>query len=137
MKKTGGGFIVNIASLAGVNAFAGGSAYNASKFGLLGFSEAAMLDLRHGGIRMATVLPGSVATGVRPLARQPGRSWMLQPEDVAEAVADLVRFPDRAIPSRIDLRPSGRRRNSAAQDQGGLMTRILLVGIRSGDRRFL
>src|ERR1700730_13826239 len=62
MKKNGGGFIVNIASLAAVNPFAGGSAYNASKFGLLGFSEAAMLDLRHDGIRMATVLPGSVAT---------------------------------------------------------------------------
>jgi 3-oxoacyl-[acyl-carrier protein] reductase len=106
MKKNGGGFIINIASLAAVNPFAGGSAYNASKFGLLGFSEAAMLDLRHDGIRMATVLPGSVATAFgHP---QSGRedSWMLRPEDVAEAVADLVRFPDRAIPSRIDLRPS-------------------------------
>jgi 3-oxoacyl-[acyl-carrier protein] reductase len=106
MKKSGGGFIVNIASLASVNPFAGGSAYNASKFGLLGFSEAAMLDLRHDGIRMATVLPGSVATqfGHSTSSRESG--WMLQPEDVAEAVADLVRFPDRAIPSRIDLRPS-------------------------------
>jgi 3-oxoacyl-[acyl-carrier protein] reductase len=106
MKKTGGGFIVNIASLAAVNPFAGGSAYNASKFGLLGFSEAAMLDLRHSGIRMATVLPGSVDTEFgHPDARRES-SWMLRPEDVAEAVADLVRFPDRAIPSRIDLRPS-------------------------------
>lgn len=106
MKKSGGGFIVNIASLAAVNPFAGGSAYNASKFGLLGFSEAAMLDLRHDGIRMATVLPGSVATDFgHPQSGREG-SWMLRPEDVAEAVADLVRFPDRAIPSRIDLRPS-------------------------------
>ena len=106
MKKSGGGFIVNIASLAAVNPFAGGSAYNASKFGLLGFSEAAMLDLRHDGIRMATVLPGSVATDFgHPQSGHEG-SWMLRPEDVAEAVADLVRFPDRAIPSRIDLRPS-------------------------------
>jgi NAD(P)-dependent dehydrogenase (short-subunit alcohol dehydrogenase family) len=106
MKKNGGGFIVNIASLAGVNAFAGGSAYNASKFGLLGFSEAAMLDLRHQGIRMATVLPGSVATGWTHSHANQDTSWMLQPDDVAEAVADLVRFPDRAIASRIDLRPS-------------------------------
>jgi 3-oxoacyl-[acyl-carrier protein] reductase len=106
MKRNGGGFIVNIASLAAVNPFAGGSAYNASKFGLLGFSEAAMLDLRHDGIRMATVLPGSVATQFGHPSSGREASWMLQPEDVAEAVADLVRFPDRAIPSRIDLRPS-------------------------------
>ncbi len=106
MKKNGGGFIVNIASLAGVNAFAGGAAYNASKFGLLGFSEAAMLDLRHDGIRVATVLPGSVATEWSHSHGSRDTSWMLRPEDVAEAVADLVRFPGRAIPSRIDLRPS-------------------------------
>ncbi|HEY1435193.1 MAG TPA: SDR family oxidoreductase [Thermoanaerobaculia bacterium] len=104
MKKTGGGFVVNIASLASVNAFAGGAAYNASKFGLLGFSEAAMLDLRHDGIRMATVLPGSVATEFGHARGD--AAWMLAPEDVAEAVADLVRFPGRAIASRIDLRPS-------------------------------
>ena len=106
MKANGGGFIVNIASLASVNAFAGGAAYNASKFGLLGFSEAAMLDLRHDGIRIATVLPGSVATEFGHSHGNRDAEWMLQPEDVAEAVADLVRFPDRAIPSRIDLRPS-------------------------------
>ncbi len=106
MQKNGGGFIVNIASLASVNAFAGGSAYNASKFGLLGFSEAAMLDLRHSGIRMATVLPGSVDTEFGHPGPNRESSWMLQPEDVAEAVADLVRFPERAIPSRIDLRPA-------------------------------
>jgi NAD(P)-dependent dehydrogenase (short-subunit alcohol dehydrogenase family) len=106
MKKNGGGFIVNIASLAGVNAFAGGSAYNASKFGLLGFSEAAMLDLRHSGIRMASVLPGSVDTEFGHPSPSRESSWMLRPEDVAEAVSDLVRFPERAIASRIDLRPS-------------------------------
>ena len=106
MKKNGGGFIVNIASLASVNPFAGGSAYNASKFGLLGFSEAAMLDLRHDGIRMAAVLPGSVATEFGHSHGNREHAWMLQAVDVAEAVADLVRFPDRAIPSRIDLRPS-------------------------------
>ena len=106
MKKNGGGFIVNIASLAAVNAFAGGAAYNASKFGLLGFSEAAMLDLRHDGIRIAAVLPGSVATTFGHSHGSRDLTWMLTAEDVAEAVADLVRFPDRAIPSRIDLRPS-------------------------------
>jgi 3-oxoacyl-[acyl-carrier protein] reductase len=106
MKANGGGFIVNIASLASVNAFAGGAAYNASKFGLLGFSEAAMLDLRHDGIRIAAVLPGSVATEFSHSHGNRDLSWMLSAEDVAEAVVDLVRFPDRAIPSRIDLRPS-------------------------------
>jgi len=106
MKKGGGGFIVNIASLASVNAFAGGSAYNASKFGLLGLSEAAMLDLRHDGIRIAAILPGSVATEFSHSHGSKETSWMLSSDDVARAVCDLVRYPDRAIPSRIDLRPS-------------------------------
>ena len=106
MKKNGGGFVVNVASLASVNAFAGGAAYNASKFGLLGLSDAAMLDLRHDGIRVAVVMPGSVATDWNHSHGNRDASWMLQPEDVAEAVADLVRFPDRAIPSRLELRPA-------------------------------
>jgi NAD(P)-dependent dehydrogenase (short-subunit alcohol dehydrogenase family) len=106
MKKGGGGFIVNIASLAGINAFAGGAAYNASKFGLLGLSDAAMLDLRHDGIRIAAVLPGSVATEFSDSHRGRESAWMLQPDDVARAVSDLVRYPERAIPSRLDLRPS-------------------------------
>ena len=106
MKRGSGGFIVNIASLASINAFAGGSAYNASKFGLLGLSDAAMLDLRHDGIRVAAVLPGSVATEFSDSHRGRESSWMLSPDDVARAVADLVRYPDRAIPSRLDLRPS-------------------------------
>ena len=104
--KKQGGFIVNIASLASVNSFAGGAAYNASKFGLLGMSEAAMLDLRSDGIRVAAVLPGSVATEFVGPHGERDNAWMLSPDDVAEAVSDLVRFPDRAIPSRIDLRPS-------------------------------
>jgi len=106
MKRSGGGFVVNIASLASINAFAGGAAYNASKFGLLGLSDAAMLDLRHDGIRVAAVLPGSVATEIGDSHAGRESSWMLSPEDVAEAVADLVRFPDRALPSRIELRPT-------------------------------
>ena len=104
--KNGGGFIVNIGSLAGVNAFAGGSAYNASKFGLLGLSDAAMLDLRPDGIRIAIVMPGSVATEFSHSHGSRDTSWMLSSEDVARAVADLVRYPERAIPSRIELRPA-------------------------------
>ncbi len=106
MKKGGGGFIVNIASLAAINAFAGGAAYNASKFGLLGLSDAAMLDLRHQGIRIAAVLPGSVATEFSHSHGSREFSWMLAAEDVAQVVSDLVRYPARAIASRIDLRPS-------------------------------
>jgi 3-oxoacyl-[acyl-carrier protein] reductase len=105
MKKNGGGFIVNIGSLASVNAFAGGCAYNASKFGLLGLSDSAMLDLRPDGIRVAIVMPGSVATGFAG-GQADGDSWKLSAEDVAQAVADLVRYPERAIPSRIEIRPS-------------------------------
>jgi len=106
MKKSGGGFIVNIASLAAINAFAGGAAYNASKFGLLGLSDASMLDLRHDGIRIAAILPGSVQTEFSDSHGGRESSWMLQPDDVARAVSDLVRYPERAIPSRLDLRPS-------------------------------
>ena len=106
MKKGGGGFVINIASLAGINAFAGGAAYNASKFGLLGLSDAAMLDLRHEGVRIAVILPGSVATEFSHSHGSREYSWMLSSEDVARAVSDLVKYPDRAIPSRLDLRPS-------------------------------
>lgn len=106
MKRGGGGFIVNIASLAGINAFARGAAYNASKFGLLGLSDAAMLDLRHDGVRIAVILPGSVATEFSHSHGSRDTDWMLSSDDVARAVCDLVRYPDRAIPSRLDLRPS-------------------------------
>jgi NAD(P)-dependent dehydrogenase (short-subunit alcohol dehydrogenase family) len=106
MKRRGAGWIVNIASLAAKNPFAGGAAYNASKFGLLGLSEAAMLDLRHHGVRVAAILPGSVATELRTGFRAEPQDWMLSPEDVARAVTDLLDFPDRALPSLIELRPS-------------------------------
>ena len=105
MKERGQGWILNIASLAAKNPFAGGAAYNASKFGLLGFSEAAMLDLRHDGIRVACILPGSVDTEFHA-DRRPEREWMLAPEDVARAVVDLVRYPERALPSLVELRPT-------------------------------
>jgi 3-oxoacyl-[acyl-carrier protein] reductase len=106
MKRQGSGWIFNIASLAAKNAFAGGSAYNASKFGLVGLSEAAMLDLRHQGIRMAAICPGSVETEFGAGRMQDGKSWRLQPEDVAKVVTDLLDFPDRALPSLIEIRPT-------------------------------
>lgn len=106
MKEHGGGWILNVGSLAARNPFAGGAAYNASKFGLLGLSEAAMLDLRHEGIRVATILPGSVDTDFGHPGRREHSAWMLAPEDVARAVVDLLRYPDRALPSLLELRPT-------------------------------
>lgn len=103
MKRGGGGWIFNIASLAGKNPFAGGAAYNASKFGLVGMSEAAMLDLRHDGIRVAAILPGSVDTSFHGRKE---REWMLTPGDVAKVVTDLLAFPERALPSRVEIRPT-------------------------------
>ncbi len=106
MKRQGAGWIFNIASLAAKNPFAGGAAYNASKFGLVGMSEAAMLDLRHHGIRVAAICPGSVETDFGAGRMKDGESWRLQPEDVARVVSDLLDFPDRALPSLIELRPT-------------------------------
>lgn len=104
MKQRGSGWIFNIASLASRNPFAGGAAYNASKFGLLGLSDAAMLDLRKHGVRVAAILPGSVDTDFSTSGGD--GSWKLTANDVARVVLDLLRYPDRALPSRIELRPS-------------------------------
>jgi NAD(P)-dependent dehydrogenase (short-subunit alcohol dehydrogenase family) len=107
MRKRGGGYIFNISSLAGVNPFAGGSAYNASKFGLNGFSEAMMQDVRYDGIRVSYLMPGSVDTD---FAAEPGsksgESWKLTGADIAKAVIDLYKFPSTALASRIEMRPS-------------------------------
>jgi 3-oxoacyl-[acyl-carrier protein] reductase len=103
--KRQGGWIVNIGSLAGKNPFAGGAAYNASKFGLLGFSEALMLEVRHAGVRVTCVMPGSVGTDFGA-GRNAADEWKLAPEDVAEVVRDLLAFPERALPSRVELRPT-------------------------------
>lgn len=102
IKKTRG-WIINIGSLAGKNAFAGGAAYNASKFGLLGFSEALMLEVRHDGVRVSCVMPGSVAT---EFSSGGGGEWKLHAEDIAQVVRDLLAYPDRALPSRIEIRPA-------------------------------
>ena len=106
MKKAGGGFIINISSLAGKHAFAGGSAYNASKFGLTGLSEALMEEVRHDGIRVAYVMPGSVNTGSRSTSGAGGSSWKMAPEDVAEVVVNTLRQHPRCLVSRIEMRPS-------------------------------
>lgn len=102
----GGGWIVNMGSLAGRNAFSGGVAYNASKWGLLGMSEAMMLDLRHQGVRVTCIMPGSVNTHFFAGGPEPGPSWKLSPEDIARAVVDVLSFPTRALPSRIEIRPT-------------------------------
>lgn len=106
MRRRGDGWIFNIASLASRNPFAGGAAYNASKFGLLGLSDAAMLDLRPHGIRVAAILPGSVDTHFSGPSGGGAAEWKLRPEDVARAIVDLLGYPDRALPSRLELRPS-------------------------------
>lgn len=106
MKKAGSGFIINIGSLAGKNPMPGGAAYNASKFGLLGFSEAMMLDVRHAGIRVTCVMPGSVATYFNDHTPSPEDAWKIQPEDIAKIVVDLIEMPERTLPSRIEVRPS-------------------------------
>ena len=105
MRRRGGGYIFNISSLAGKNPFANGAAYNASKFGLNGFSEALMMEVRYDGIRVSYLMPGSVNTsfGRGSAAKQ---EWALQPEDVAEVVIDLLRSPARALYSRVEMRPS-------------------------------
>jgi 3-oxoacyl-[acyl-carrier protein] reductase len=105
MKKRGGGYIINISSLAGKNAFAGGAAYNASKFGLNGFSEALMLDVRYDNIRVSYVMPGSVETELGMGAKASAGDWKLQSVDVAEQVLALLRLPQRALASRVEMRP--------------------------------
>jgi NAD(P)-dependent dehydrogenase (short-subunit alcohol dehydrogenase family) len=106
LRSRGGGWIINIGSLAGKNPFAGGAAYNASKFGLLGFSEAMMLDVREHGIRVCCVMPGSVDTYFNGKEPRPENAWMIQPGDVARIVMDLLAFPENALPSRIEVRPT-------------------------------
>lgn len=101
-----GALVVNIGSLAGRHPFRGGAAYNASKFGLIGLTEALMLDLRDRGVRCSVVMPGSVATGFAGRSPDDGRAWKLHPEDVAEAVLQVALTRPEAHQSRIELRPS-------------------------------
>lgn len=106
MRARGGGYVINMSSLAGRNAFPTATAYNTSKFGLNGLSEALMQEVRYDGIRVTYIMPGSVNTyfnGARPDA---AAAWKIQPEDVAEIVVDLLRHPARSLPSRVEIRPS-------------------------------
>ena len=104
LRRRGAGYIVNISSLAGKNAFTGGAAYCASKAGLNQFSEALMQEVRHDNIRVSYVMPGSVATGFA--GHGGGEDWKLAPEDVAKVVVDLVSHDARSLASRVELRPS-------------------------------
>jgi len=100
------GYFISIASLAGTNFFAAGSAYNASKFGLVGFTQAVMLDLRAAGIKCSTIMPGSVATHFNNHNPNPADHWKIQPEDIGEMVVDLLKMNPRTLPSKIEVRPS-------------------------------
>jgi len=111
MKRRGGGYIVNISSLAGKNPFAGGAAYCASKSALNAFSEALMQEVRYDNIRVSYIMPGSVSTGFgvggeSELSTRLGADWKIAPEDVAEVVVELVTLNQRSLASRVELRPS-------------------------------
>lgn len=105
LKKTEG-YYITLASLAGTNFFAQGAGYNASKFGVVGFTQAAMLDLRQYGIKVSTIMPGSVATHFNH--NEPGDkdAWKIQPEDIGELVLDLLQMNERTLPSKIEVRPT-------------------------------
>lgn len=100
------GYFINIASLAGTNFFANGTAYNASKFGLVGFSQAMMLDVRNAGIKVTTIMPGSVATEFNNHEPSDKDAWKIQPEDIGQIVSDLIKMPTRTLPSKIEVRPT-------------------------------
>jgi len=105
--KTSKGTIITISSLAGTNFFAGGSAYNASKFGLTGFTQSVMLDLRKYGVKVSTIMPGSVASHFNE--HNPNTeddAWKIQPEDMGKLVVDLLAMPSRTLPSKVEIRPT-------------------------------
>ena len=106
MKERGGGYIINISSLAGANPHPRMAAYNASKFGLNGFSEALMQEVRHDGIKVSYIMPGSVNTEFGGDTPGEQNSWQLQPADIARVVVDLLQHDDRSLPSRVEIRPS-------------------------------
>jgi len=106
MQRRGGGFIINISSLAGKNPFADGAAYCASKAGLNAFTEALMQEVRYDNIRVSDVLPGSVSTAFSSGDAAKGADWKIAPEEVADVVVNLLRHDPRSLPSRVELRPS-------------------------------
>ncbi len=104
--KESKGYIITIASLAGTNFFATGAAYNASKFGLVGFTQAIMLDLRKKGIKVSTIMPGSVATHFNGRTPSEADAWKIQPQDIGKMVINLLSMPARTLPSKVEMRPS-------------------------------
>ena len=106
MKERGGGYIINISSLAGANPHPQMAAYNASKFALNGFSEALMQEVRHDQIKVSYVMPGSVNTYFGDDTPDESQAWQLQPADIARVVLDLLHHDERSLPSRVEIRPS-------------------------------
>ncbi|MBD10078.1 MAG: short-chain dehydrogenase [Flavobacteriaceae bacterium] len=104
--KNSKGYYITISSLAGTNFFAGGSAYNASKFGVTGFTQAVMLDLRKYGIKVSTIMPGSVSTHFNGNEPSEAGAWKIQIEDIGELVVDLLKMNPRTLPSKIEVRPT-------------------------------
>lgn len=104
--KKSRGYVITIASLAGTNFFENGTAYNASKFGLVGFSQALMLDVRKHGIKVSTIMPGSVATEFADHQVTAADAWKIQPEDIGQLVADLLEMNPRTLPSKVEVRPA-------------------------------
>ncbi len=106
IKQRGGGYIINISSLAGQNAHPKMAAYNASKFGLNGFTEALMQEVRADNIKVTLICPGSVNTYFGDQEPSDEKAWQIQPEDIAQTVVDLLNFNERALPSKIEIRPA-------------------------------
>jgi 3-oxoacyl-[acyl-carrier protein] reductase len=104
--KKSQGYLITIASLAGTNFFPTGAAYNASKFGLVGFTQAVMLDVRQHGIKTTTIMPGSVATYFNNHTPNEADAWKIQPEDLGQMVMDLLHMHPRTLPSKVEVRPS-------------------------------
>lgn len=104
--KSSKGYFISIASLAGTNFFPGGSGYNASKFGAVGFTQAVMLDLRQSDVKVSTIMPGSVTSHFNDHTPNAEDAWKIQPEDIGELVIDLLRMNPRALPSKVEIRPT-------------------------------
>ena len=100
------GYLITIASLAGTNFFPKGAAYNASKFGLVGFTQAVMLDVRNHGVKVSTIMPGSVATYFNGHIPNDADAWKIQPEDIGQLTVDLLKMDSRALPSKVEIRPT-------------------------------
>lgn len=104
--KSTKGYIITISSLAGTNFFARGTAYNASKFGLTGFTQALMLDLRNDDVKVTAIMPGSVSSHFGGRSPEDGKDWRIQPEDIGQITIDLLKMHPRTLPSKIEVRPS-------------------------------